>query len=82
LKGAEDAIGRDIVSSQWITSGDTIGNGVGLGVKVASSVDVGVSLSGIGVFVEKGVNVGGTGVEAGAHPLNKTAGNITIKNVN
>ena len=80
MNGAEDAIGKEIVSPHLITSGETIGNRVGLGVMVGSSVDVGVSVGGIGVFVGEGVDVGGTGVEAGAHPLKKTVSTTNAKN--
>jgi hypothetical protein len=57
-----------------------VGSKVGVGSGVVVRVDVGVRvLVAVGVDVEvgvggtgEGVNVGGTGVEAGAHPLDKT----------
>ena len=59
-----------------LSTGGNIGVPVGLGAKVGVGVCValgGISvLVGKGVFVGKGVDAGGTGVEAGAHPLNKT----------
>jgi len=49
---------------------------VGVGVSVG---EIGVSV-GKDVFVGKGVDVGGAGVETGAHPLNKTVSTTNAKN--
>jgi len=56
------------------------GKGVGDGISVAVAVGSGVNVGGIG----EGVTVGGTdvetGVEAGAHPLNRTIKTTNARN--
>ena len=65
-------------------SGVYVGRGVEVGrsVAVGCSVAVGVTVGGIGVFVGKEVDVGGTGVEAGAQPLTRTVRNTTARKIN
>jgi hypothetical protein len=53
------------------------GKGVGEGINVAVAVGSGVNVGGMG----DGVNVEGAGVEAGAHPLNKTISTTNKKNI-
>jgi len=64
-----------------LSTGTTVDqNGVGEGIIVAVVVGSGVNVGGMG----EGVNVGrtdvGIGVEAGAHPLNKTVSTTNAKN--
>jgi hypothetical protein len=56
------------------------GNGVGDGIVVAVAVGSGVDVGGMGEGVDVGIDVDGTGVEAGAHPLNRTTS--TTKAIN
>ena len=58
--------------------GSTVGVG-GIGVLVGFGV--GVSVGGTAVRVG-GTEVEGTGVEAGAHPLNKTVRNTNVRKTN
>lgn len=56
------------------------GKGVGEGINVAVAVGSGVNVGGIGDGVDvEGKDVG-TGVEAGAHPLNTTVSTTNTKN--
>jgi hypothetical protein len=59
-----------------------MGERVGKGVLVGNGVYEGKGgLEGIGVAAGGGVDVGGTGVGAGAHPLEKTSSNTRGRNV-
>ena len=71
----------------------SIGGNIGVTVGLDAKVSVGVTIGGIGVwvgtsvsigkgvFVGQDLKVGGTGVEAGAHPLDKTGRNAHTSNI-
>ena len=56
-----------------------LGTNVGVGVRVRVTVGGMGVIVGTGVFVGEGVDVGGTGVTAGAHPVDKTVSTTNAK---
>ena len=67
-KGNQGLLFPSVSTGRTTSPGKGVGEGIVVGVTVGSGVDVGGMGEGVGV----GIDVAGTGVEAGAHPLNKT----------